>query len=181
MSWSISRFPLLRVERTIIRLDFRKGVMSWPISRFPLLRVERTIIRANVYLKKLIELAYKPGSVENNHSSRSTIARRLKQPTRFQRGSRHMKPYLVLLRVEFTLQPTVTSGPVRSYRTLSPLPLKEAVFSLLHLSSAYAAQTLSGTLPFGARTFLPLAIFRPTSDCSASSGRILHLCDNDSQ
>ncbi len=34
-----------------------------------------------------------------------------------------MKPYLVLLRVEFTLQPTVTSGPVRSYRTLSALPV----------------------------------------------------------
>ena len=33
-----------------------------------------------------------------------------------------IEPYLVLLRVEFTLQPTVTSGPVRSYRTLSPLP-----------------------------------------------------------
>ena len=71
-----------------------------------------------------IELACKPGSVESNHSSRSTIACRLKQPTRFQRGSRHMKPYLVLLRVEFTLRPTVTSGPVRSYRTLSPLPPK---------------------------------------------------------
>ena len=33
-----------------------------------------------------------------------------------------IEPYLVLLRVEFTLQPTITSGPVRSYRTLSPLP-----------------------------------------------------------
>ncbi len=33
-----------------------------------------------------------------------------------------IEPYLVLLRVEFTLQPTVTSGSVRSYRTLSPLP-----------------------------------------------------------
>jgi len=29
-----------------------------------------------------------------------------------------------------------------------------AVFSLLHLPSAYTAQTLSGTLLFGARTFL---------------------------
>lgn len=30
-----------------------------------------------------------------------------------------------------------------------------AVYSLLHLPSAHAAQTLSGTLPFEARTFLP--------------------------
>ena len=35
-----------------------------------------------------------------------------------------IEPYLVLLRVEFTLQPTITSGPVRSYRTLSPLPIE---------------------------------------------------------
>jgi len=31
-----------------------------------------------------------------------------------------------------------------------------AVSSLLHLPSAHAAQTLSGTLPYRARTFLPL-------------------------
>ena len=52
----------------------------------------------------------------------------------------------------------VTSGPVRSYRTLSPLPVlpKEpsAVFSLLHFPSPCDARALPGTLPFGARTFL---------------------------
>jgi hypothetical protein len=53
---------------------------------------------------------------------------------------------------------------VRSYRTLSALPVKfpkkqpSAVFSLLHLSSACAAQALPGTLLIGARTFLPLKI-----------------------
>jgi len=74
-----------------------------------------------------------------------------------------MKPYLVLLQVEFTLLRTVTSRPVRSYRTLSALPVlyhlsisePSAVFSLLHLSSACAAQALPGTLLIGARTFLP--------------------------
>jgi len=54
---------------------------------------------------------------------------------------------------------TVTSNPVRSYRTLSALPVllakPSAVFSLLHLSSACAAQALPGTLLIGARTFLP--------------------------
>ena len=34
-----------------------------------------------------------------------------------------MEAYLVLLRVEFTLQRTIASRPVRSYRTLSPLPV----------------------------------------------------------
>ncbi len=76
-----------------------------------------------------------------------------------------IEPYLVLLRVEFTLQPTITSGPVRSYRTLSPLPIRRlAVFSLLHLSWARAPQPLTGTLPYGARTFLPLIIFVTGSD-----------------
>jgi len=45
-----------------------------------------------------------------------------------------MKPYLVLLRVEFTLQRTITSRPVRSYRTLSALPVphkNEAIGGLL--------------------------------------------------
>ncbi len=36
--------------------------------------------------------------------------------------SHHMNPYLVLLRVEFTVPRTVASRAVRSYRTLSPLP-----------------------------------------------------------
>ena len=47
----------------------------------------------------------------------------LKQPTREQRGSRIMLPYLVLLRVGFTLPQTVARYAVRSYRTISPLPI----------------------------------------------------------
>jgi len=43
-----------------------------------------------------------------------------------------------------------------------------AVSFLLHFPSAFAAQTLSGTLPYGARTFLP---FFRSGDCLASSRR----------
>jgi len=67
-------------------------------------------------------LADKPGPVVDSYSSRPAIAHRLKQPTRFQREQRHAEPYLVLLRVEFTLLRTIASRTVRSYRTLSPLP-----------------------------------------------------------
>ena len=50
----------------------------------------------------------------------------------------------------------VATDAVRSYRTLSPLPFRRmAVCSLLHFPSAHAAQALPGTLPCGARTFLP--------------------------
>ena len=52
----------------------------------------------------------------------------------------------------------VTSGPVRSYRTLSPLPVSpggpSAVCSLRHFPSPCDARALPGTLPCGARTFL---------------------------
>jgi hypothetical protein len=50
---------------------------------------------------------------------------------------------------------------------------QQAVSSLLHLSSACAAQALPGTLPYGARTFLPLSTHEcPISDdCLANSGR----------
>jgi len=51
----------------------------------------------------------------------------LKQPTREQRGPRIMFPYLVLLRVGFTMPQTVTRCAVRSYRTISPLPVAELV------------------------------------------------------
>jgi hypothetical protein len=36
-----------------------------------------------------------------------------------------MLPYLVLLRVGFTVPPRVATGAVRSYRTFSPLPPAE--------------------------------------------------------
>ena len=53
---------------------------------------------------------------------------------------------------------SVTSGPVRSYRTLSPLPVPlarpSAVCFLWHFPSSRDARALPGTLPCGARTFL---------------------------
>ena len=59
---------------------------------------------------------------------------------------------------------------MRSYRTVSPLPVPlarpSAVYSLLHFPSPYDARALPGTLPCGARTFLqrskPLAILTRT-------------------
>jgi len=68
------------------------------------------------------ELADKPGSVMDNHSSRDSVTEILKRPTRIQREARIADSYLVLLQVGFTLPPCVTTGAVRSYRTLSPLP-----------------------------------------------------------
>ena len=48
----------------------------------------------------------------------------------------------------------VSGAPVRSYRTISPLPAKAGGMFLWHFPSAYAARGLPGTLPYGVRTFL---------------------------
>ena len=105
-----------------------------------------------------------------NHSSRASVTTRLKQPTqKHQTGRPQALLYLVLLRMGFTWPPTLPQTPVRSYRTLSPLPGPEgpptpkhgthesalAVYSLLHLPSGHPDRELPGILPCGARTFLP--------------------------
>jgi hypothetical protein len=77
------------------------------------------------------ESADKPGSVEDNHSSAIRVAAYLQRPTREHvwatraapiRGRGRLLPYLVLLRAGFAVPPSVATGAVRSYRTLSPLP-----------------------------------------------------------
>ena len=55
-----------------------------------------------------------------------------------------MRSYLVLLRVEFTLPHTVASGAVRSYRTLSPLPVTLT-------NQSYLGGLLSAALVVGLR------------------------------
>ena len=104
-----------------------------------------------------MESADKPGSVVDNHSSGTAVANCLKQPTRKRPRAGHTLPYLVLLRMGFTLPRRVATRAVRSYRTISPLPAKLAVYFLWHFPWAHAPQVLPGILPAGARTFLPLA------------------------
>ena len=80
-----------------------------------------------------------------------------------------LHPYLALLRTGFTLPRTVARRAVRSYRTISPLPVNRtnpapsAVCFLWHFPSAHAAQALPGVLPYGARTFLHACAQRRSS------------------
>jgi len=66
--------------------------------------------------------------------------------------------YLVLHRVGFAELPRSPGELVRSYRTVSPLPLGQilpkAVCFLLHFPSRRHDSTLWSTLPCGVRTFL---------------------------
>ena len=114
------------------------------------------------FFDEFVELVDKPSSVVDNHSSRRQITLPLKQPTRTLDGPP----------IEF-LFGLATSGvylAARCYQrhgVLLPHPFTLTVFtavcSLLHWSSAHAARTLSGTLPFVARTFLSFTC--PTRSC----------------
>ena len=64
---------------------------------------------------------------------------------------------LALLPVGFTWPRTSLCMPVRSYRTLSPLPTQLpglAVYFLLHLPADRSGLLLATTVPCGVRTFL---------------------------
>ncbi len=110
------------------------------------------------------ESADKPGSVEDSHSSGTHVTARLKRPTReHARAARRSRsclfPYLVLLRVGFTLPLMLPparcalTAPFHPY--LPRVSAGSAVSFLWHFPWTRAPQALPGTLPYGARTFLP--------------------------
>ncbi len=74
--------------------------------------------------------------------------------------------YSVLLRMGFTCALPVTSKAVGSYPTFSPLPGKPGGLFLLHWPGSHLHRTLSGILPYEARTFL-------TCDLSVLAGAII--------
>ena len=118
-------------------------------------------------LNKRPERADKPGFVESGHFSRTAVACRLKRPTRKSNGpdksaANGLSSCLVLLPVGFA-EPNRSPGLlVRSYRTVSPLPLAvrlaashwSAVCFLLHFPCPCGRWALPTTVSWGARTFL---------------------------
>ena len=69
------------------------------------------------------ERADKPGSVEDSHSSGPNVAVGLKQPTRVRRGQRHSTPIRSCSRWGLPCHAALAPHAVRSYRTISPLPV----------------------------------------------------------
>jgi hypothetical protein len=139
-----------------------------------------------------MESADKPGSVVDSHSSRARVTARFKRPTRERCGHTPLLPYSVLLQVGFTLPLMLPPARCALTAPFHPYPAAipgnpafatqtqderidsedsdGAVYFLWHFPSAHAAQALPGTLPCGARTFLPVS---PEGDIRRLSGRLL--------
>ena len=95
----------------------------------------------------------------DGHPSRPAVARRLQRPTRGRSGG-PPSPCSALLRMGFTEPSGSPRMLVRSYRTVSPLPVRRenpspsAVCSLLHFPAGHPDWVLPSILPCGVRTFL---------------------------
>src|SRR5690606_11688040 len=96
---------------------------------------------------------------EADHFSRPAVTHRLQQPTRDFTDAGRASSLLGLAPGGVYRATPVARGAVVSYTTVSPLPVRlaapSAVCSLLHFPSPCDARPLAGTLPCGARTFLP--------------------------
>ena len=126
-AWSIKMVAMTRLELVTpalwVRCSNQLSYIAVNCARIMWFSHQYVKYLARLIDQNLLKWADKPGSVENDHSSRRTITHTLKRPTRIQHGPCLMNSYLVLLPVGFTMPWTVTSHAVRSYRTLSPLPL----------------------------------------------------------
>ena len=125
-AWSIKMVAMTRLELVTpalwVRCSNQLSYIAVNCARIMWFSHQYVKYLARLIDQNLLKWADKPGSVENDHSSRRTITHTLKRPTRIQHGPCLKDPYLVLLPVGFTMPWTVTSHAVRSYRTLSPLP-----------------------------------------------------------
>ncbi len=85
--------------------------------------------------------------------------------------------YSVLLRMGFTCAPTVTSRAVVSYTAFPPLPGCPGGLFLLHYPWSHLHRTLSGILPYEARTFLTcsLSAFAAANICPTYSYFLYHI------
>ena len=144
-----------------------------------------------------VQAARKPNSVLDDHSSRPAITDRFQQPTRRFRlalpakdlsssgriGPIRSRPleragaipaYLVLLRVGFTMRRSLLSArcaltaPFHPYRTSCELRRYILCCTGRLCALKHKSRTLSGTLPCGVRTFLPLPRLSPGRQRSSS-------------
>ena len=112
-------------------------------------------------VRRILYLTLRPS---DGHPSRLTVTRPLLRPTRGSNGRAAHPLCSALLRMGFVEPPRSPPALVRSYRTVSPLPVRapnpwaqgppSAVCSLWHFPASRPDWVLPSTLPCGVRTFL---------------------------
>ncbi len=125
-----------------------------------------------------LELTIKPGSVVDSHSSGTGVATCLKQPTRERCGPHlcfsHCSPIWSCSRwglpCRYCYQQRGALLPHPFTLTESYSEHDKAVYFLLHWPWDCSPQALPGTLPYGARTFLPFNTSIETATASVNSG-----------
>ena len=97
-------------------------------------------LKLNKEYRKKVELADKPGSVVDSHSS-GYMSPCISSNLPGNHVGHTLFPYLVLLRVGFTMPSNITTDAVRSYRTISTLPALIAK----HLGGIFSAALAVGS------------------------------------
>ena len=89
--------------------------------------------------------------------------------------------FSALLRMGFTYALPVTRKAVVSYTALPPLPASAGGIFLLHFPGSRLHRTLSGILPYEARTFLTCGLSAPAAAiihpaCHSTTYLFKHIC-----
>jgi len=125
---------------------------------------------------KLVSRILFPRKADGDHSSRPIVTDRLKQPTRKHyrpkpntgRATRNVSLFGLAPRgVYLATCVTTDAGRLLPYRFTRFLPKKAGLLSVALVVTLSGARMLSGSLPYGVRTFLfPMESGRPA--CSAA-------------
>ena len=124
--------------------------------------------RGVFYNNKSSRAGHKPSSVPeksgDDHSSRTTVACNLQQPTRELRTGRPQTlPYLALLQVGFTELPVSPLELVSSYLTISPLPDQKYLLRRYIFCGTFLKVALTGCYPAPCPAELGLSSRQPRS------------------
>ncbi len=139
-----------------------------------MLSTKQTIINFQVVSQLKRERVSKPSSVLAAIYLRPTVTSRLKRPTRRVKPRAELTGIFGLAGGGVCPAGAVTDTAVRSYRTISPLPVPpcflakarrgpSAVYFLWHYPAGCPGWLLTTTVPFPARTFLPRRFASPAA------------------
>ena len=142
-AWSIKMVAMTRLELVTpalwVRCSNQLSYIAVNCARIMWFSHQYVKYLARLIDQNLLKWADKPGSVENDHSSRRTITHTLKRPTRIQHGPCLRIPIWSCFWWGLPCRELLPDTRCALTAPFHPYLTNEAVYSLLHLSSAHAA------------------------------------------